>query len=367
MMINGTSSLFIPKVEDTSSVGRILNDLIYIFFQGKFYTLFSLIFGISFYFFSQKAISSYANLKLIYFRRTISLLLFGIFHIIFLWSGDVLVYYAMYGVILYFGRSLSNKSLIRNSYVFYIIPISFLALTNLFTLLAEFSPEAKAGMEEGFNVIILKSEEIIRSYQDGGFFKVMQARIDEFWLSFSSSIIMYLLSLSMFYLGFFIGRKGYLINLDINKNIFRKTNLIALPIGTIMTAIALISKDHTASELTSSWSSMFLSIGSPFLMISYACMIILAHIKHPNAKIFNCFAAVGKMTLTNYLIQSLIVSFIIYQYGLRYFGKISPAIGICLVLVIYIIQIIFSKIWLSKFKLGPMEWIWRILTYGTYR
>jgi uncharacterized protein len=76
------------------------------------------------------------------------------------------------------------------------------------------------------------------------------------------------------------------------------------------------------------------------------------------------FSYVGRMALTNYLVQSLICTTIFYSYGLGLYGRVGPLADLFLGLVIYSLQIPFSQWWLSTHRYGPMEWVWRRLTYG---
>ncbi len=70
------------------------------------------------------------------------------------------------------------------------------------------------------------------------------------------------------------------------------------------------------------------------------------------------------MALTNYLLQSVVCTMIFYHYGLGYYGKVGPALGLVFTAVIYLLQIPLSALWLKHFRFGPMEWLWRSLTYG---
>jgi uncharacterized protein len=74
-------------------------------------------------------------------------------------------------------------------------------------------------------------------------------------------------------------------------------------------------------------------------------------------------AAVGRTALSNYLLQSLICTTIFYSYGLGLFGRVGPAAGTALAVVIYAVQVPLSRWWLRRFQFGPMEWLWRSLTY----
>jgi uncharacterized protein len=100
------------------------------------------------------------------------------------------------------------------------------------------------------------------------------------------------------------------------------------------------------------------------LSFFYASVIILLAQRQPWKTRLAPLAAVGRMALSNYLFQSLVCTTIFYGYGLGLFGKVGPAAGVGLTFAIYAMQIPLSLWWLRRFRFGPMEWVWRSLTYG---
>lgn len=105
------------------------------------------------------------------------------------------------------------------------------------------------------------------------------------------------------------------------------------------------------------------AFGVPALGIFYAAAITLLYEKQKYRKALKIFAPVGQMALTNYLMQSVICCWIFMGYGLGFFANVGPAILTILAIIIFAIQIVFSYYWLQYFRFGPMEWIWRMLTY----
>jgi uncharacterized protein len=99
-----------------------------------------------------------------------------------------------------------------------------------------------------------------------------------------------------------------------------------------------------------------------FLMTS----IVLLYQNKKWLLIFKHLAYMGRMALSNYLFQSIVCTTIFYSYGLGLYGKIGPALGLVLTIVIFAIQIYISKYWFKHFQFGPMEWVWRSLTYGKF-
>ena len=106
------------------------------------------------------------------------------------------------------------------------------------------------------------------------------------------------------------------------------------------------------------------SIGIPALSLFYACSVVLLFRSSIGRRLLAPFAAVGRMALTNYLMQSIVCTTIFYGFGLAQFGKVSPLVGLQLALGIYAVQVVISNLWVRVFRFGPAEWVWRSITYG---
>jgi uncharacterized protein len=102
----------------------------------------------------------------------------------------------------------------------------------------------------------------------------------------------------------------------------------------------------------------------PILTFGYVSALVLLAQKEPWRKPLKPLAAAGRMALTNYLMQSVICTFLFYSYGLRLYGSVGAAAGLVLSVSIWLVQLPISMLWLGKFRFGPMEWLWRSLTYG---
>lgn len=110
-----------------------------------------------------------------------------------------------------------------------------------------------------------------------------------------------------------------------------------------------------------------LFISGPTLSVFYVMSLLLVlENKQRLTRVARFLQPVGKMALSNYLIQTLLCTYIFYGYGLGLFGKIGPFYGILITIGIYSLQILYSYYWMKKFQFGPMEWLWRRLTYGKF-
>lgn len=169
--------------------------------------------------------------------------------------------------------------------------------------------------------------------------------------------------LGIFLIGLWAGRKIINKNLLNNTSFLKKVALwgicIGLPISIIRTWITY------ATNYDDFWSFMqtlSYAFGTVPLAIGYAASLALLYKK--KSKFLNWFAPVGKMALSNYLTQTLIATTIFYGIGFNLAGKFGYTVTICIALLIFSLQVLFSKWWLKSHKFGPMEWLWRQLTYG---
>jgi uncharacterized protein len=175
----------------------------------------------------------------------------------------------------------------------------------------------------------------------------------------------------MFLIGLYVGRKRIYANLEAHTGLFKKIflwgSLIGLPACGAMAYTALTMKQYGPGEDLFSvhfYHTVFYSIGVAPLSLAYASALCLIWIKTKGNTTFRWLAPVGRMALTNYLVQSLIGIFIYYGIGLGLGNQYGPSVFFPISLVVFMLQVLYSYWWLKHFKYGPFEWIWRMLTYG---
>lgn len=348
----------------TAGVDTIVKYFQYIFIDGKFYTLFSLLFGIGFSIILSNAAQKNRSGMKIFYRRMGVLFFIGLFHLLFLWAGDILILYAFVGFFLPLFRNVSNKKLLLFSIILLLFPILIDAGVVLFGWnLAALAIHATqyfhnlVGItEENFPVWLVESKSYldVLKFNLAGSFIRMQEFIDG---NRAFKV------LGLFLLGLYIGRNRIYADIEGNRRLFKKVMVYGFLIG-------------FPTSLLYAWSAMN---GHPFGLIAhsliyavsvvpfslaYISAICLWYSKNREHAVFRIFAAPGRMALTNYLMQSVIGMIIFYGIGCGLGAKTGLIYVELIAAVVFCFQISYSYLWLSYNRFGPLEWGWRMLTYG---
>ena len=350
----------------TAGIDRVVRYLQYIFIDGKFYTLFSLLFGIGFSIIIANATQRGNNGFRIFHRRMGILLLIGFLHLIFLWSGDILMLYALLGLLLPLFRNLSNRRILITAVAFLLLPIG---VDTVITI---------SGIQPSAGVVRIQQQlcaeygitndnfgfwlRDAHSYKEVFQFLIQGAfvRIQEFIDGNRAFKVM-----GLFLLGFYIGRNRLYANLSENKWLLKQTFVYGMVIG------LPLSLPYAWSSLEGHlWGlevhSILYTVSVFPLGLAYAAAFCLWYLHHKESRVFKILAASGQMALSNYIGQSLWGIFIFYGIGLGMGSDIGLTYVLLVATGVYVIEIIFSFLWLHYCQFGPLEWIWRMLTYGKW-
>lgn len=156
---------------------------------------------------------------------------------------------------------------------------------------------------------------------------------------------------------------------DTHLRFWRRLLLFLLPIGLAIN-IGWASLGYDMANSTTAFDPVFLvgmmllALGGPALSLSYVGGVVMLYRNPAMARLLAPFAAVGRLALTNYLIHSIVMTTIFYGYGLGLLGSVGVAEGVFIGILLYALQVPFSRWWLKRFRFGPFEWLWRSLTYG---
>jgi uncharacterized protein len=348
---------------DTAQVDHIVEWIEHFLIDGKFYSLFSMLFGIGFALQLKRASELDLNFVSRFRRRLLIMFLFGLMHAVFLYVGDILTVYALTGLTLILFRNSSNKFLLRSALVFTLLPLIQYAIfwgINLFNP----SPSAGGGFDQSF------FDQLILSYQNGTFFEIIYNNFGGLIFGRYPDLIFtgrFFRVLAMFLVGFYVAKNMLFTNLEANRPFIRKVMIWGAIIGipcNIILAMMMTTNAYYGFEPVGIIQPLVYAFGVPALCLFYTSAIALWFSNPDGKKRLLIFAPVGQLALTNYLMQSVICTFIFMSYGLGLAGTIGPANLTLIAFAIYTFQIIFSHIWIKYFRFGPMEWLWRSLTYG---
>ncbi len=338
--------------------------------DSKFWTLFSFLFGLGFALQMQRAESRGAHFVVLYARRLSALLLFGLLHYVLLYQGDILYDYAVVGFVLLLFRKLRDRIILILALVCFLIPMGQHAVQVRLSEVQRSDPEAARLAAQREAESKREDEEWARVFTRGSYSEVMAYRARIF-VGRRISVHNWLFELGgplpLFLLGLLAGRHRVFQNMREHLPLVRKVLPGTLALGLICTGISITGKwpDPVLPHETPLWRGLLWYLGTPALSFSYACMVtLLAQKGHWQARL-TPLAAVGRTALSNYLLQSLVYATVFSHYGLGMVGKIGPSLSLALTFLIYGLQLLLSVWWLRHFRFGPVEWLWRSLTYGS--
>jgi uncharacterized protein len=293
------------------------------------------------------------------------LLVIGVIHFFFVWTWDILHLYALAGFLLLPLRRLSNRGLVIAG----VLLAAFGRTTQ--KALAEFgSPGSWSGVPGGYaDSDVLLRQQISES---GDYFHLVSNFFEWVFIDYIASgfILGWLCyALGRFLIGAWVGRREWVTRATDFLPGWRQLLRIALPTGLVLEGFAtMLAKSSWLPE----WEHRdFLAdavhlLAVPVLSAGYLAGIVVAFQGGLGHRLLAPFAAVGRMALTNYLSQSLVIGFVLFGIGpgLALAGKIGTTEIAGIVIGFFVVQVLVSRWWLGRYEYGPMEWVWRSLTYG---
>ncbi len=330
-----------PELDE---VGRVTEGLVRVLIVGSFYPLFSFLFGLGFSLYLRKRDEALPLFR----RRLAILLLIGLIHAVFIWSGDILVTYALIGFLLIPFRRQSDRTL-----------LVWMAALTVWTFLVVWLLE---GSEDGFALSYV--EHATRAYGEGDYFQTTVQRLSDTGLTLLNLPVAGPQILTFFLGGLLLGRQNYLEDTVKHRLFWQQACLVSFLVGVPIVGLHAFFVSHSA-PVSSFLSALDLTLGSPALGFGYLAGLSLC-LTPSVQRHLRPLAAVGRIALTNHLVQSVMFTLTFYGYGGGLYGEVSPAWSILLALIIFPLQMMLSHWWLRRFRYGPVEWGWRCLTYGRW-
>jgi uncharacterized protein len=344
-----------------------LNEDVYHFLDiiitAKFYTLFSFLFATGFYIQLSRHTEDSTDFLKTYRRRLFILLVIGAVHSL-IWFGDILFSYAIIGFILMLFRNAKSKNLLRWSLFILLLPF----LIDL-ALLPFFQTPATISVNNSIPIVHVSypdmtPETVINTYQNGSV-------ADIFLLNFHNLVWKYLgyfpsgqyfTLFGIFLFGYYLASTGFFTEKS-KPILLLITGLIVGLLATFSARILGGSLYLWPPTLSNILFKFLLVTGQIFMCIFYITFIYKIIQTSLGKRILKYLIPMGRMALSNYLFQTIIMIVIFYNFGFNLFGKIGLITTTGIAMLILVLQIIFSNIWLRHFKFGPFEWLWRSLTY----
>lgn len=339
---------------------------VYTFVRGKFWTLFSLLFGMGFAVMLARAQAAGRPFTGVYLRRTVGLLLIGLAHGLFLWAGDILFSYALtaFALLLFF-RNTPLSRLWKWGVALYggMVLLMLLAAAGMAAMAGD--PQASADPAAAAAFESIRAAEVA-AYSSGTYAEANGARLVYFLHHLGSIALLVPMVLGMFLVGAWLVRSGAMADPASRRRLFSRLAWWGGGAGLALTAWSIaISPDPVmdpAAPAAAPLVAMALHMtGSALMALAYIGIVVLAW--QAGARWLGVLAPAGRMALTHYLLQSLVGTLLFYGYGLGLWGDVSRAGQTGIVLVVFALQVAASHWWLARFRMGPAEWMWRAFTY----
>ncbi|MDC3136531.1 DUF418 domain-containing protein [Bacteroidota bacterium] len=349
---------------DLSGFNKITWILSHLFADQKFMSIFSILFGTGIVLITEKKeLLTGSSVKLHYIRNLI-LLLIGLIHAHLIWYGDILVAYALCSFIVYPLRKLSPRKLLISGLLIVSVPsflnglfqfsLPFMPASELQDLRLDWAPTNELIEQEITAFTGSISSQIKINSQQALFLETFVFLIQFLWRAGGLMLV-----------GMALYRWGVLSAVR-SRSFYLKSAFYSLIIGFPIVIYGIymnftMNWDFQYSMFTG---SQFNYWGSLFIAYGYISLIMVFAQSDNYNTIKKRLASIGQMALTNYILHSFIGMLIFFGIGFGLFGKIDRSLQILIVGIIWIFQYLASEKWLNSYKFGPLEWVWRSLTYG---
>ena len=343
---------------------QIVHGFLQLFFTGKFFALFSILFGLSFAIQMEAAEEKNVKFGWRFLWRAVLLFAIGYIHQLF-YRGDILTIYAVLAPFIIPFYKVSNKWILFTAGIIFLGIPRFIA----YAIMGADSATGIHSIMDNNNEYIINYFDIIQNGSLFDVFKInatygMMTKID-FQISFFGRLYY---TFGYFLLGLWLGKIGLFKHLS---TYFKKIKTVMLwsLVALLLSLVAMIATFATMPQPVDngSWQFVFGMNFMDWFNMSMTCIILcgflLLYKREKWKKSLLFFAPYGRMALTNYILQSVIGTFILFGWGLGYLGQIRFSFLFLMALLLITLQTILSKYWLKTFLYGPLEWLWRCGTY----
>ncbi|RKG76037.1 DUF418 domain-containing protein [Corallococcus terminator] len=352
----------------------VVSALYAFFIDQKFVTLFSFLFGLGFSLQMSRAEARGASIVPVYRRRLGVLLLIGLTHMFALWVGDILSTYALVGFVLLLFRQRSDRTVLTW------VAVLFVVLPLLISFAQRYGPELLHGQEEAARAAKVTRDEdaahrtaLLTGLSSDSVLTSQQANAKFAWqnLATPGRPLWMCIILGRFLVGLWAGRKRLLEDVERNRKLLRRILFWGLGVGICVATLALVlnlrNRGTPMPVSPRPWMvgmRTLREVGYLFMGLGYAAAFALLFQKERGKKVLGVLAPAGRMALSLYLMQSLVSVWLYDGWGLGFVGHLPMSRSVLLSLGVFSVQVVLAHLWLSRFRFGPAEWVWRSLTYG---
>jgi uncharacterized protein len=366
-----TGPWLLPERDHTMSF------LHHMFIEGKFYSIFSLLFGWGIALQIERAADRGINAVSLVKRRLGFMLLLGAIHLM-IWSGDIVFFYALLGFILLPMRRLSNKTLIITGSILILSPIVLYAAKSHWQFLnapAGILFQTGAKVQGALTGKELNTEEEFAVYlKSATWWEALKANLAGFFFRYGYLFFVSRIPkvLGIFLIGYALGRSGFYRNINQHKKILyiiiTAGLLIGLPANYMLARyMSYNTADYWQLNRTGLYYTIAYALGVAPLAFAYVGVLMLLFQNSKMYKLMSVVAPVGKMAFSNYLFQSIIGSIVFLGAGFNFIGEVGPFYYTIFGLLVFLVQIFISHLWLRYFNYGPVEYLWRSATYRKWQ
>lgn len=336
-------------------IDRWADAFVYVFIQGKFFTLFSLLFGVGFAVMAQRAAAAGRGFTRLHLRRSCGLLVIGLLHALLLWSGDILLSYALLSFLLLALHKAPRNWLPALGVASYLVPLVLMLL--LGALMQFVAGDAAPAMAADAAASIERQRV---AYGQGDYGQALVQRLRDTGVALSALLLVGPQVLALFLIGSWFARSGAIARPGDHVRLWAGLRWLALPLGL---AIMLASVGYLPYIAPGRFD---LAVGITYALNSVAGLLMCLGYLGWGLRLadrLRWLAPVGRMALSNYLLQSLVCTLVFYGYGLGWYEQMGRAWQLVFAVALFALQVLLSRLWLHHFSFGPVEWLWRMATY----
>ena len=348
-----------------SPLDRVVSTLEHLLTFGKFFTIFSFLFGLSFAIQLRNAMQKGVGFSGRFTWRLVVLALIALVHGAF-FTGDILIIYAILGLLLIPFRNMKTRTLLITALVLVLnIPGFLLGLAQL--LAPPPTPEQIAANAEFIAQFTRAAQRAFEIKQSGSLAELVSVNFTNGLLSKFAFMIFsgrLWITFGLFLLGMCAGRLEIFRDTEANRRFFHRLLWPAAAVAVVTTIVEIVHPSgfqiRTAADLLASFS---FTVQQVSLSTFYVAAVALLYWRRPKSGLLPALAPLGRMGLTTYLGQTAFGVLLFYGLGFGMLGKLGVAAAVGAAIAFYILQILLARAWMTRFSLGPVEWLWRSLTY----